>query len=181
MDSSDEHHHEQYEITVDIDDDDDDDLDMTGAPEPALRSTVLRRRGRGFAERPAGGLASVPSFDQMMAVASEPFESSGSLPSGGTLPERSVEGWTIFITGVHEEATEEDLRDALADHGVVKDLRLALDHRTGYAKGYAIAEFREYREARAAIDALDGQPFMGQPVKLDFCFIRPSGPPLLVE
>jgi RNA-binding protein 8A len=167
---------ERYEITLDNDDDVDMGDGEVPAAEPAsmlqLKSTAVHRRGRGFTDQSGtllGGLSSVSAFDQVI----EPDDSHVFLPSGGTLAERSVEGWVVFITGVHEEASEEDLKDKLSDYGTVKDLKLALDHRTGYAKGYAIAEFREYREARAAIDALDGRPFMGQPIKIDFAFIRP--------
>ncbi|XP_072955223.1 RNA-binding protein Y14A-like [Typha angustifolia] len=137
---------------------------------PKLRSTITggdpsapkKTKGRGFRDE-----ASIAA-DRNSRFGSRGFDSLAS--EGGPGAQRSIEGWIILVTGVHEEAQEDDLHNAFREFGQVKNLHLNLDRRTGFVKGYALIEYESFEEAQAAIKTLDGTELLTQTIYVDWAF-----------
>jgi len=89
-------------------------------------------------------------------------------------PARSIEGWVIIVSGVHEEAQEDDVFEAFAEFGDIKNLHLNLDRRTGFVKGYAFIEYETKQEAESAIKGMDTQVLLDQKLAVHWAFAKPS-------
>eukprot|EP00794_Sanderia_malayensis_P004585 gene4585-5187_t len=144
-------------IALDIDDEDfheegEDDLRK-------LKSSVTKRKGRGFKDS-----STRRENDKYESIHDEDMNEVG--------PARSVEGWILFVTNVHEEAQEDDVRDAFGEYGQIKNVHLNLDRRTGFLKGYALVEYETFKEAQNALDGLHDTEILGQKVGVDWAFVR---------
>lgn len=87
----------------------------------------------------------------------------------------AVEGWVIFVSNLHEECQEDDLREAFEEYGHIKSDHLNLDRRTGFVKGYALIEYESQQEAQRAIDKMNGQQLLTQPLKVTWAFMKEPG------
>eukprot|EP00747_Dinoflagellata_sp_TGD_P162757 gnl/TRDRNA2_/TRDRNA2_180718_c0_seq1.p1 gnl/TRDRNA2_/TRDRNA2_180718_c0~~gnl/TRDRNA2_/TRDRNA2_180718_c0_seq1.p1 ORF type:complete len:150 (+),score=40.79 gnl/TRDRNA2_/TRDRNA2_180718_c0_seq1:89-538(+) len=91
-------------------------------------------------------------------------------------PARSIEGWVIIVSGVHEEAQEDDVFEAFAEYGDIKNLHLNLDRRTGFVKGYSFIEYEKKSEAESAIKGMNGTMLLDSKLAVDWAFTRGGKP-----
>ena len=73
-----------------------------------MKEAATRRKGRGFDDdrrrnRHEDGYERIADSDVAAGGGNEPG------------PQRSVEGWILFITGIHEEAQEDDIHDKVGN------------------------------------------------------------------
>ncbi|NP_001150263.1 RNA-binding protein 8A [Zea mays] len=154
---------------ADYDLDDEDAMEEDGRaaralPVPRIVSpAVVRTRGRFVGRSPSVLTSSRYRFD---------FTTNNGDHGPIPLPQRSIEGWAILVSGVKDDAEEDDLYNAFSDFGHVKDLHLNLERRTGYAKGYALIEYENFEEAQAAIRAMNGSQLFTKTINVDWAFSR---------
>jgi RNA-binding protein 8A len=87
-------------------------------------------------------------------------------------PKRSIEGWILFVTGIQEESTEDDIATPFGDFGQIKNIHLNIDRRTGYLKGYALIEYEQFNEAKSALTAMSGKSINGQEIDVSWAFVK---------
>ncbi|GAA5905741.1 hypothetical protein JCM8208_000883 [Rhodotorula glutinis] len=130
---------------------------------------AVKRKGRGFSSK-----------DEREETRGE-YQTITPAANTGDKAQRSIEGWIIIVTNVHEEANEDDLMDRFSDYGTVKNLHLNLDRRTGFIKGYALVEYETKAEAEKAIAEAPQEPFLEKVLACDFAFVQPTEQPAAKE
>ncbi|KAL3580051.1 hypothetical protein D5086_017886 [Populus alba] len=130
-----------------------------GSASPSL-SAPKKTKGRGFREE--------VDTERQSRFSGRGFDSLGS--DGGPGPQRSVEGWIILVSGVHEEAQDDHLQEAFGEFGEIKNLHLNLDRRTGFVKGYALIEYENFEQAENAIASMNGGTLLEQVINVDWAF-----------
>jgi RNA recognition motif-containing protein len=68
----------------------------------------------------------------------------------------------IYVGNLAYQTSEDDLRNAFAEHGEVTAVNLIKDRFTGQSKGFAFVEMSSNAEADSAIKSLNQKPLDGR-------------------
>jgi RNA recognition motif-containing protein len=77
----------------------------------------------------------------------------------------------IFVGNLSFDATETDLKKLFEGFGSVASVVIVMDKNGKKSRGFGFIEMLEEQQGHTAITALDGQEFMGRPLK-----VSPSQP-----
>ena len=84
-------------------------------------------------------------------------------------------GNKLFVGGLAWATDDQSLHDAFAAHGSVQEARVITDRDTGRSRGFGFVTMSSDAEAKAAMEALDGQPIDGRTVRVNEAQERGGG------
>lgn len=73
----------------------------------------------------------------------------------------------IYVGNLSYQSTEDSLRELFAQHGGVDEVSLVTDRETGRSRGFAFVTMGDDNEARAAIEAINGQEVEGRTLNVN--------------
>ena len=73
----------------------------------------------------------------------------------------------IYCGNIAYSTSEDDLRDLFGRYGEVTAVRVITDRDTGRSKGFGFVEMSDDDQGKEAIQALDGNDFMGRDLKVN--------------
>ena len=76
-------------------------------------------------------------------------------------------GKRIYCGNLSFQSSQDDVRELFAAHGEVTDVHMVMDRETGRPRGFAFVEMATDEQAKAAIQALDGQSAGGRNLKVN--------------
>ena len=79
----------------------------------------------------------------------------------------------IFVGNLSPDATESDLAALFSKYGQVKSTEIKREMFSGKPKGFGFVDMPGRRHSEAAIIGLNGQDYMGQPLRVNEARERP--------
>lgn len=73
----------------------------------------------------------------------------------------------MYVGNLSFDATQEDLEGLFSAHGTVTDVFILKDRESGRPRGFAFVSMETVEEMNAAIEALNGEEFMGRNLNIN--------------
>ena len=74
----------------------------------------------------------------------------------------------LYVGNLNFEANEDQVRELFGSYGEVQDVKIVMDRFTGRSRGFAFVRFDTADSAGKAKEALNGQPFQGKTLVIDW-------------
>src|SRR6185503_15906241 len=84
-------------------------------------------------------------------------------------------GRRLYVGNLSFTATEDELREHVAQAGSPDAVAIIKDRATGRSRGFGFVEISSDSEASQAIEQLDGKDFKGRPLKINVARQREGG------
>ena len=85
----------------------------------------------------------------------------------------------LYVGNLNFDANEEQVRELFGTFGVVEDVKIVMDRFSGRSRGFAFVRMDSGESAGKAKEALNGQPFQGKTLVIDWARTeqrdRPAG------
>lgn len=75
--------------------------------------------------------------------------------------------YKLFVGGLPFATTDDELRDAFAEHGTVASAVVIRDRDSGRSKGFGFVEFEKDEEGKAAQEAMNGKELGGRSITVN--------------
>jgi RNA recognition motif-containing protein len=78
----------------------------------------------------------------------------------------------ILIRNLSRKITESDIREMFSPFGEISSLNIVMDEKTNTSKGFGFVEMGDPKEAKSAIQALNGKKIDGEKIRVKMTLNR---------
>jgi len=84
----------------------------------------------------------------------------------------------LYVGNLNFDANEDQVRELFGNYGEVQDVKIVMDRFSGRSRGFAFVRMESADAAGKAKDALNGQPFLGKSLVIDWARTEQSPRPM---
>ncbi|XP_078286545.1 RNA-binding protein 3-like [Rhinoraja longicauda] len=81
----------------------------------------------------------------------------------------------LFVGGLHFETDEQTLEQAFCKYGQISEVRVIKDRDTNMSRGFGFITFENPRDARGAMEAMNGKSLDGRDIRVDHADRKSGG------